>query len=149
MSAIQKQSLTDVLQNRCQTCNFIKKRLQYRYFPMKFTLFLRAPLFWWLLLAVNSVKQWKHTLKVYAGEKERNDRLKSTSNVSVSRKRLFIWGFCKHCWLCPIFVKLQAKATSSRPEVFFKKGVLRNFTKLTGKHLCQSLFFTALGLQHY
>ena len=27
---------------------------------------------------------------------------------------------------------------SSRPEVFSKKGVLRNFT---GKHLCQSLFF--------
>ena len=30
---------------------------------------------------------------------------------------------------------------SSRPDVFFKKGVLKNFTKLTGKHLCQSLFF--------
>ena len=30
---------------------------------------------------------------------------------------------------------------SSRPEVFYKKGVLRNFTKFTGKHLCQSLFF--------
>ena len=30
---------------------------------------------------------------------------------------------------------------SSRPEVFCKKGVLRNFTKFTGKHLCQSLFF--------
>ena len=27
---------------------------------------------------------------------------------------------------------------SSRPEVFFKKGVVRNFAKLTGKHLCQS-----------
>ena len=25
-------------------------------------------------------------------------------------------------------------------EVFFKKGVLRNFTKFTGKHLCKSLF---------
>ena len=25
---------------------------------------------------------------------------------------------------------------SSRPEVFYKKGVLRNFTKFTGKHLC-------------
>ena len=24
---------------------------------------------------------------------------------------------------------------------FVKKGVLRNFTKFTGKHLCQSLFF--------
>ena len=30
---------------------------------------------------------------------------------------------------------------SSRPEVFCKKGVLKNFTKFTVKHLCQSLFF--------
>ena len=30
---------------------------------------------------------------------------------------------------------------NSRPEVFCKKGVLRNFRKLTGKHLCQGLFF--------
>ena len=29
---------------------------------------------------------------------------------------------------------------SSHPEVFCEKGVLRNFTKFTGKHLCQSLF---------
>ena len=27
------------------------------------------------------------------------------------------------------------------PEVSYKKGVLRNFTKFTGKHLCQSLLF--------
>ena len=30
---------------------------------------------------------------------------------------------------------------SSRPYVFCKKGVLKNFIKFTGKHLCQSLFF--------
>ena len=30
---------------------------------------------------------------------------------------------------------------SSRPEMFCKKGVLRNFVQFTGKHLCQSLFF--------
>ena len=29
----------------------------------------------------------------------------------------------------------------SRPEVFCRIGVLRNFAKFTGKHLCQSLFF--------
>ena len=29
---------------------------------------------------------------------------------------------------------------SSRPEMLCKKGVLRNFPKFTGKHLCQSLF---------
>ena len=30
------------------------------------------------------------------------------------------------------------KTRSSCPEMFCKKGVLKNFTKLTGKHLCQS-----------
>ena len=30
---------------------------------------------------------------------------------------------------------------SSRPEVFCWKGILKYFTKFTGKHLCQSLFF--------
>ena len=30
---------------------------------------------------------------------------------------------------------------SSRPEVFCKKGVIRNFAKFTGKQMCQSLFF--------
>ena len=30
---------------------------------------------------------------------------------------------------------------SSRPELLYKKGVLRNSTKFTGKHLYQSLFF--------
>ena len=34
---------------------------------------------------------------------------------------------------------------SSRPEVFCKKGVLKNFTKFTGKHLCQSLFFNKVA----
>ena len=29
----------------------------------------------------------------------------------------------------------------SRPEMFCKKAVLRNFAKLTEKHLCQRLFF--------
>ena len=30
---------------------------------------------------------------------------------------------------------------SSRPDMFCKKGVLRNIAKLTGKHPCQSIFF--------
>ena len=35
------------------------------------------------------------------------------------------------------FIKFQKQP----PEVFCKKGVLRNLTTFTGKHLCQSLFF--------
>ena len=34
---------------------------------------------------------------------------------------------------------------SSRPEVFCKKGVPRNFAKFRGKHLCQSLFFNKVA----
>ena len=53
-----------------------------------------------------------------------------------------------------IRIKVFMKSTyhdiirSSRQEVFWEKGVLENFTKFTGKHLCQSLFFnkvTGLG----
>ena len=31
------------------------------------------------------------------------------------------------------------------PEVFCKKGVLRNFAKFTGKHLCQSFYFNKVA----
>ena len=41
--AVRKQLFEDVLQNRCQPCNFIKKRLQHSFFPMKFTKSLRTP----------------------------------------------------------------------------------------------------------
>ena len=33
-----------------------------------------------------------------------------------------------------------------QPEVFcVRKGVLRNFTKFTGKHVCQGLFFSKVA----
>ena len=34
---------------------------------------------------------------------------------------------------------------SSLPEVISKKGVLKNFAKFTGKHLCQNLFFNKVA----
>ena len=39
----------------------------------------------------------------------------------------------------------DAKLRSSCPEVFYKKGVLRNLAKFTGKHLCQRLFFNKVA----
>ena len=43
-----------------------------------------------------------------------------------------------------IWKRLLLEVRSSRPEVFCKIGVPRNFTKFTGKHLCQSLFLKKL-----
>ena len=36
---------------------------------------------------------------------------------------------------------------SSHQRCSLRKGVLRNFAKFTGKHLCQSLFFNSKQLQ--
>ena len=41
------------------------------------------------------------------------------------------------------FPLLQDK--HSRPEMFYKKGVLRNFAKFTKRHLCQSHFFNKVA----
>ena len=35
---------------------------------------------------------------------------------------------------------IKKPVRSSRPEVFCKKGVPKNLTKFSGKHLCWSLF---------
>ena len=43
------------------------------------------------------------------------------------------------------FTACQHFFRSSRPEVLNKKGVARNFTKFTGKHLCQSIFFNKVA----
>ena len=40
-----------------------------------------------------------------------------------------------------IFIVHFSKFRSSHVEVFCKKGVIINFVKFTGKHLCQRLFF--------
>ena len=47
---------------------------------------------------------------------------------------------------CPIST---TKFRSSRPEVFCKKGVLRNLTKFTGKCLCQGLFFNKVPVNFF
>ena len=52
----------------------------------------------------------------------------------------------KNCqWNCMIILRdkegLLLKLQKQSPEVFCKTGVLTNFTKFTGKNLCQSLFF--------
>ena len=59
-----------------------------------------------------------------------------------------VWRY----YLCPGLKMLRLRLTSysvhlriSRPEMFCKIGVLRNFAKFTGKHLSQSLFFNKVA----
>ena len=43
------------------------------------------------------------------------------------------------------YVEYANFADATEAEVFYRKGALRNFTKFTGKHLCQSLFFNKVA----
>ena len=65
---------------------------------------------------------------------------------------MLIFGLC----FALLFMKLSSRKgfytryclvcyRNSRPEVFCKKGVLRNFAKFTGKHLCHSLYFNEVA----
>ena len=56
-----------------------------------------------------------------------------------------LWKFSVQRWptKClkntPLFIQKQSL------EVFYKKRVLKNFAKFTGKHLCGSLFFNKIA----
>ena len=63
------------------------------------------------VIAVRIIVSWCDIMKSY---------------LQIKRARSFVFGV--------------EKSKNSRPEVFCRKGLLRNFAKFTGKHLCQSLF---------
>ena len=44
-----------------------------------------------------------------------------------------------------VFQHVAIRLRDNRLEVFCKKGILRNFTKFSGKHLCLSLFFNKVA----
>ena len=52
-----------------------------------------------------------------------------------------LWCCCPFSTLRGFSFRKCCLSRNSRPDVFCEKGVLRNFEKFTGKHLCQSLFF--------
>ena len=50
-----------------------------------------------------------------------------------------------HLQRTPLGIETEIKSLQKQPlEMFYKKGVLKNFAKFTGKHLHQSLFFDTL-----
>ena len=60
-------------------------------------------------------------------------------------------SFCNFSEKVHLRKRLSDRATTTvfqkqLPDVFYKKSVLQNFTKFTGKHLCRSLIFNEVSL---
>ena len=109
-------------------CNFIKKESPVQVFSREFNKYLRVPFF---------VSQFTiGNCKIYDIHLTFKWRVKS---MFKNRKNLVSISS-----LGRQTVQRRKKSRSSRPVVFCKKGVLKNFVKFTGKHLPWSLFFAKL-----
>ena len=95
-----------------------------------------------------------HFVKINSGKYQvlsqipcRHNTLNSCEHESLMRQRTahFSGRISFINALVPLFTKFFAAARSSHQRCSIKKGVLRNFTKFTGKHLCQSLFFNKVA----
>ena len=96
-----------------------------RYFP-HYTLQLRNIYYFYRLIHANYV--FPHFWK--------NENNSSNKNLHYYLKILF-------CRMLIILLQLSNQSSHQRCSV--KKGVFRNFTKFTGKHLCLSLFFNKVA----
>ena len=94
-----------------------------------------------ILIAKSSKKTW-NTWRKSLNKTPNNPSIKE-SFFKLKRQYKSTYPKVKQSFEPHLLRKLESLYISrrSRPEVFCKKGVLRNVTKLTGKHLCQSLFF--------
>ena len=95
----------------------------------------------------------KQSLEVFCKEVALEISMQERVSVFVTKLEVEAWPtllFCNdmsHGWRCTTLKVFnhQSSSRSSRPEVFSKKGVLRNFAKFAGKHLCQRLFFNKVA----
>ena len=83
---------------------------------------------------------WRNSLTQMVYKKKSSLSLSSTPQLPV----IYVI-ISKHIVFIVTVRNLPFLFRSLRPEVFCKKGVLRNFTKFTGKRLCQSLFFNKVA----
>ena len=123
-----------------QPSNFIKERLQRRYFPENIAKFLTTP------FLKNICELMLLLIVIFLQENNRVQRCLDLPGPKLHKKLIFVMlvhspqtTFHRKIMYNLVWIYL---GKSSRPDVFWKKGTLRNIAKLTGQHLCHlSLFF--------
>ena len=86
-----------------------------------------------------SINWYRHRSNVFTIHFEEMHSIKLLVPILALNLRFFVFAFF---WWRRTLAKIFR---SSRRMCSVKKGVLRNFAKFTGKHLCQSLFFNKVA----
>ena len=88
----------------------------------------------------NQLSTWKRILFMSSDKKKWKRQKKTERQKDRERQKQNMKITAMNKWLqCKWDTRFKF-LRGSRWEVFCKKGVLRNFAKITGKNLCQSLF---------
>ena len=88
----------------------------------------------------NQLSTWKRILFMSSDKKKWKRQKKTERQKDRERQKKNMKITAMNKWLqCKWDTRFKF-LRGSRWEVFCKKGVLRNFAKITGKNLCQSLF---------
>ena len=103
-----------------------KKRLQHSCFPFELHENFKNTFFTEYLLAIASLLDFTF-LSIFSHSP-------FTFRLSV-----------RFAWLLAGKMKWLKLSRSSHPELFCPKGVLKKFTKFTGKRLCQNIFFNKIA----
>ena len=126
---------------RLRPATLLKNRVRHGRFPVKFVEILK-----------NSFSP--RTPSVAASDaRESNQSSLKQQTRRADKKTLETFIISWTIWIFQLMLtesmfrkKLNTKPRSSHPEVFCKKGALRNFAKFREKHPCQNLFFNKLYL---
>ena len=117
------------------------------FFSIIFKLFFRSWIFWFAHFLKNVFTYFFFHFK----------NLRIRSNYILADRQYYheilLTNALRKCGLFPnlltcatrILYSLLGSLHKQPPEVFFKKGVLKNFAKFTGEHLYQGLFFNKIA----
>ena len=85
--------------------------------------------------------EWK---EIWFLQKNKTSFVRYSINILLKVSPVRLWSTFVMRWLIWV-TDMQEQLL----EVFCKNGILRNFVKVTGKHLCQSLIFVLIKLQSW
>ena len=97
----------------------------------------------------NNISKWREQVEDRLNYKHTSTLLKTKTVGSIrwlglDPDHLILKFILKNSWFYNRMLRSMVSNRSSHRRCSVKKGVLRNFTKFTGKHLCQGRFLIKL-----
>ena len=136
---------------RPKACNFTKKESPVQVFPVKFAKLLKTPFFdlidkdlCWEIITTETVSNEASENQKKAFKKREIQALAGICLATATNLQIYVRSAKTAKQTCDNLERLFQRR-SSRPQMFFKIGLFKNFAIFTKKHQCCSLFFNKVA----